>query len=661
MERSKIVKLVVSIALILFSMSVMPQAWAAAEGDMTVLRAAHRGDVNAMRRIGMRMYRGCSVGDRSTGIQWLEKAAGKGDAEAMYLLGRIYAAKNNHELSDEYLKKAADRGYTKAVVYLKKKEKAAESKEEMGIAFNGGGQEQDETSKGGEGSDPIYTNSDKTTTQVVKPAINTCSVEKAAQNMASEIKKGTAAAQVKTVAMVDFLCNGGAKNRLTDAVRDKVLEEIVNANGPDVLDRKDVAMLAQEGGAQGEVVSPQASTAVLMGEVICQPGGDIGYLIYRVFHTMNMRILAAGFVPVKWNDSEKRLLNGPSSRIATAELPFIQQDKLKDMVSKVKSRVSCGIAMVHDGGAVASNTVENRAAFAQILAALHQGGCVLYEREFFQQAATEASTSGQGVMPEKVGALAKVQLTPSSGSENSLKLQVTAYPNSRLLSIVNLTQQRGAAIGSMVGNNDENNLEFLLNGMKQEMSDVKLVFEYECTLTEDYAIPEEIFEKNERSIDFESARYDDPNRVSWYSGSIEKDTKSADAHALMFELTQAKLRETEKKEEVKKVLAAAAAIGGKTPSGEVYVGPLQLCLMEAADCLQFRREKRVGNLNSWRFMKKIGEGERKLSGTFEGDGDLPKFNYTTEVQWSGGLPLQVKCRVDFTPSKKDIIKKTSKN
>ena len=120
MERSKIVKLVVSIALILFSMSVMPQAWAAAEGDMTVLRAAHRGDVNAMRRIGRRMYRGCSVGDRSTGIQWLEKAAGKGDAEAMYCLGRIYQSKGSEKLAAEYLEKAVKEGHAKAASALEK-------------------------------------------------------------------------------------------------------------------------------------------------------------------------------------------------------------------------------------------------------------------------------------------------------------------------------------------------------------------------------------------------------------------------------------------------------------------------------------------------------------------------------------------------------------
>ncbi len=118
MKRVRIEKLVVSIVLILFSVLVMPQAWA--EGDIDVLRAAHRGNVNAMRRIGMRMYRGCSVGNPSAGIQWLERAAEKGDVEAMYDLGRIYQSKKDYGRAAEYLKQAAEQGHSKASERLEK-------------------------------------------------------------------------------------------------------------------------------------------------------------------------------------------------------------------------------------------------------------------------------------------------------------------------------------------------------------------------------------------------------------------------------------------------------------------------------------------------------------------------------------------------------------
>lgn len=93
-----------------------------ADTDLQLLKAAHRGDVASMRRIGWRMYKGCSRGNPSTGIEWLEKAGKHGDSEAMYLLGRIYAVKKNNELSQVYLERAANSGNAKAIAYLRKLE-----------------------------------------------------------------------------------------------------------------------------------------------------------------------------------------------------------------------------------------------------------------------------------------------------------------------------------------------------------------------------------------------------------------------------------------------------------------------------------------------------------------------------------------------------------
>ena len=92
-----------------------------AEDDVTLLKAAHKGSVSAMRRIGMRMYQGrCSRGNPSLGIKWLEKAVEKGDAEAMYCLGRIYQNKGNEKLAAEYLEKAAEAGYGKSSAAMEK-------------------------------------------------------------------------------------------------------------------------------------------------------------------------------------------------------------------------------------------------------------------------------------------------------------------------------------------------------------------------------------------------------------------------------------------------------------------------------------------------------------------------------------------------------------
>ena len=91
-----------------------------ADTDLEVLKAAHKGDVDAMRRIGMRMYRGCSRGNPTLGIEWLKKAVRHGDVEALYCLGRIYQTKGNAKLAVEYLEQASEKGFEKATKALEK-------------------------------------------------------------------------------------------------------------------------------------------------------------------------------------------------------------------------------------------------------------------------------------------------------------------------------------------------------------------------------------------------------------------------------------------------------------------------------------------------------------------------------------------------------------
>lgn len=52
--------------------------------DVSLLKEARKGSVPAMRQIGMRMYKGCSIGNPTFGIKWLRKAADQGDTKAMY-------------------------------------------------------------------------------------------------------------------------------------------------------------------------------------------------------------------------------------------------------------------------------------------------------------------------------------------------------------------------------------------------------------------------------------------------------------------------------------------------------------------------------------------------------------------------------------------------
>ncbi len=416
MKRIRIEKLVVSIVLILFSMLVMPQAWA--EGDIDVLRAAHRGNVNAMRRIGMRMYRGCSVGSPSAGIQWLERAAAKGDKESMYLLGRIYYDKKDEEMGRKFMENAASHGHRKAVIYMEKKGDAYENAKEEG--------------------------------ELGQIQIKVDSVKNAVKEVAKTIQKKTSEANIEEVAMVDFLCNGSSeKNELSDEVRDKVQEALVEGKSQlRVTDRVDTKLLMQEGQAQQETVALKAATAVFMGEVICVPKRNLGFFIYRVFNTLDMRILAAGFVPVKWDSREKQLLEKDAPDVETFALPLSTKKQMDTMADEVKAKVSKGIAMVYAKGTDKRDTIDKRVAFAQILAALFDRGCKLYEREFYRQASEEASVSGQVVQAEKVGALSTVEFVSVSQTKNNLKVKITAYPEGHLLHVATLTQKRIADVES---------------------------------------------------------------------------------------------------------------------------------------------------------------------------------------------------------------------
>lgn len=363
-----------------------------------------------MRKIGMRMHRGtCFRGDPSTGIQWLKKAADSGDASSMYYLARVYLDENK-ELGESYMKRAADAGHSKAKAYFDKV--VAEKKE----AWEG--------------------------------RVGAVRFDKAVADAVAMMKGKVEAAGVKEIAMVEFLCNGGRQNALTGAVREKIQEAIVNDGGVEVIDRIDTKMLAEESGAQGEDVALKATTAVFMGEIICQPGGDVGYFIYRLFHTKDMRIIAAGFVPVKWTSFDKDLLNSVSRDTAPTTLPFTPKRDLDEMVEKARTRVKGGIAMVHKGDDPDNNTVEHRVAFAQILDAFFEGGFALYEREYMARGAEEASVSDQDVQADRVGALCAVKLVENTG-KNGLAVRITSYPKGSLLYVGSLTQTRGSVIKGM--------------------------------------------------------------------------------------------------------------------------------------------------------------------------------------------------------------------
>lgn len=85
-----------------------------------LLKRAHAGDAVAMRKIGIRKFKG-AVGtpvDRKNAIAWLEKAVEKEDTEAMYYLGMVYLkgvyVGKDIVKAQELLVDAAEHGHEKA-------------------------------------------------------------------------------------------------------------------------------------------------------------------------------------------------------------------------------------------------------------------------------------------------------------------------------------------------------------------------------------------------------------------------------------------------------------------------------------------------------------------------------------------------------------------
>lgn len=560
-----------------------------------------------------------------------------GDSEAMYYLARVYMPKNK-ELGMSYLNRASEHGNEKALAYQNK------------IA-----PKQPTTIAGSSVSKPIqptiYVGNTQTTAETctntattAEPATptgtenNVGNVDDTLRGVAVELKEKTGQAGIKTLAMADFLCNGETGNRLAGMVRDKVQEALLEVKGPGIKDHVD-AILSTQGNEGGMCVS----TAVLLGEIICRPGNDVGYLSYRVFSPSDKRILIADCKPVKWNAQEMKLLSGTSFKHASTPIPFISKASLDTVLSKVKPNVHCGMVIVCGDGANDDNSAEYRLAVAQILTVLQQGGCELYE---------SSST-------DRVGAFCHVCPEKHSDSEITVKIKVTSRPDDMLLAVANVPQSPNAIVGSTASSNNTSGIDDMFATIGREESDVQLVYEYECDITDNYMVPDDLFNERER-VDGLLLYSLTEKDIHSYLITKEKVQPTA-ARTLMRDIAKDAFRNLGEKDKMKRFLEVVTLLGftDNTHPERCYVGPLLLCLNDAARNLQFREDSKVCDIEVYDFCLRFERGDVELSGRFKGDAccHFPDFIYKTEVTWQDGLPSHVKCRVDFTPSKSIILRR----
>lgn len=192
---------------------------------------------------------------------------------------------------------------------------------------------------------------------------------------------------------------------------------------------------------------------------------------------------------------------------------------------------------------------------------------------------------------------------------------------------------------------EEDVLDSIIADAEKAKSKLKLKYKYEIVLSDDYEFPENIESENgNRLIQFG----DKKNK-----GGIIREIEGAQpVNTMMVEYAKEVYKELKDKKKVEAQLEKAALVGFKSKSG-TYVGPLQLCLMEAEDTLQYDnrdldRNVLYGFYNS--FMK---DNKMKAdSGEYKGN-----FKYRTSIEWKKGLPYKVQCTVDFTPCKSKLSAK----
>lgn len=636
--------LVAVLTAILMMVAVPP---AEAQSADTLYRMARSGDVNAMRKLGVRLYNGTGVSrNLAYAAGWFKKAAARGDARSMAYLGDMYKYgkyfPKNELKARELYEQAARMGDARARRIVQRYSSSLSSEEDDGDeSLSADPDEAADDSKLTETrQNPTAASG---TAKVIAPG-----TAQVARGIAAQIAGQAATKNVKSIAVVSFQTNGGTCDALTSNTRSLLLEELSNNYGQSValFDREDSKAVATESGFSMDGEQLASTQAILVAEVFHAPGDSIGYISYRLFRSTDTEILDAGFYRVRWSDEEKRMFSGSSYAPLYNSLPYIEQSELDKITAGFRRINFIGVAMGQSGALSAENTLQKRMAYAQIMPAILQGGGKLYEREFFVQAARESSLSNLEAMPGHAGALGLLRSGISGNDSNTYKLQISAIPQGNLLCTITFSQKAGRGVGQ-VGHSGENDFNDFMDQLDAENRNVQLVYEYEVIISDDYEVPKEF-----RGVSF--------GCVGAYCRSFAENNNSGKvpAQSILKEIVREWYQTFNgDRRQIQQHLTAAAIAGCRGEKG-TYMGPLSMCIEKAQQTIQFTSGCESA-LSDPVFDIHDDLLEHPQTGIYEYDGKVI-FTYTTSVEYKNGLPWRVKARVDFTPSKSIIIKRQNK-
>ena len=489
------------------------------------------------------------------------------------------------------------------------------------------------------------------------------SVEAVLKAFARNIAENAQAQKVNRISVVSFQSNGGQCDDLTAQVRSLLLEQLINtySDKMGLYDRENSKAVATESGLSMNGEQLTSSQAILVGEVFSAPGDSIGYVSYRLFRATDTAILAAGCSAVSWGEEEMELLNGSVSTPSRGSLPRINDAELEKVAAVCKNLTETGVAMGQSGAQSSENTLPKRMAYAQIIPVLLQNGVRLFEREFFQLAARETSLSQQEAMPGHVKAIGVLGSIRSRRGTNNYKLQISTIPDGRLIRTVNFAQSAGSAVSTRTAHNGANDFGNFMDSLDAEYRDIKLVYECEVVISDEYSIPEK-YHWADGDVRFygytgdgvASAMHDD---ITAYQAVIPARTMLKNK-AIKWYKDHNGNRDT-----IRNNLSLAALWGSSAESGHAYyMGPFFLCLIEI-DRHVLRSGKRSSRLASVDrvdgMCHKLREAIRqsKTSGKIDVFRGEVVLNYQFSIEWKDGLPWKAKVRIDLTPMKDKLLKK----
>lgn len=494
---------------------------------------------------------------------------------------------------------------------------------------------------------------------MVAPAMAQAVPSLSCHDEAGSIAKATKAAGISKVAVVPFMCNGGASSPIAETVREKLLEELVEQDGIQCFDRGEAQLVATEAGLSCPGEAAKGAEAVLTGEVFCAPSNSTGFVAYRLIATADSRILAVGFKQVTWDEDELDMFSGSVRTMSYDSFSLIDQAQLDSLKGKIAKLKGGKVAMVYDGSQNADNTLEARMAFIQVLAAISQAPVDLYEREFLQNLAQENSLDNQTAHPGPgIAAVGHTKLKPSKGGVNTVIVQVLGVPENNLLLAASVKQTKGPNAGGAYGNDGSNGLRERLARLDKDERDVKLVYEAEVVIDDGYEpnifVVPGCVEVKETSVSWERGR------ASCFKEQVPKELKQ------FFEAAFRYIHRfsSDKPDMVEKYLTLGAIYGMYVDVPEIgnrgllYIGPASMCFDEIYKNVIVIGESVNKDMptphRAW-----INEFKYPLlKGRYKEEPYC--YDYEYRVQWRDGLPYKVYAKIDLTPMKDKLLRRDSK-